>query len=464
MLGRKIENILLIFPTCTIFEGKETKRAAPPMGLTYLASVLKENYNVRILDTIAEGFEHEEKVSDGRIRYGMSFDSIKKVITDFKPDVVGVSALFSSQCEESYHICRIVKEVDRNIIVVMGGPHATVLPYDVMKIPYVDYIILGEGENSLSELIRKIAKGDDIGDVGGLGYRKNGDIKINQGKSYIQNLDDLPLPARELLNMAIYSKINSPHGKPIDSLRLPFTPIVTSRGCPANCTTCCAPSVWGKGNFRFRSAENVLKEIETIVIQGYKEFYFDDDNFSFNRERIIKILNGMIERKFDITWSTPNGAFINSLDDNLLTMMRESGCYHITFAIESGNQGILTKVMRKPISLKRLPGLIKKTRELGMGSAGFFMIGFPGETKEHINNTVKFAKELIDIGLDYASFFIVTPLPGTELYKMCKEKGYLIEDVDISKYMYAKGVIATDEFTPAYLERMRFEAWKTVNF
>ena len=156
MTERKIENILLIFPTCTIFEGKETKRAAPPMGLTYLASVLKENYNVRILDTIAEGFEHEEKVSDGRIRYGMSFDSIKKVITDFKPDVVGVSALFSSQSEEAYQICRIVKEVDRDIIVVMGGPHATVLPYDVMKIPYIDYIILGEGENSLSDLLRKI--------------------------------------------------------------------------------------------------------------------------------------------------------------------------------------------------------------------------------------------------------------------------------------------------------------------
>ncbi|MBI3584943.1 MAG: cobalamin B12-binding domain-containing protein [Nitrospinae bacterium] len=464
MTERKIKNILLMFPGCTIFEGKETKRATPPMGLAYLAGVLREKYNVKIIDVIVEGFENEEKIEEGRMRYGMSYEGIKRAVSDFSPDVIGISALFSSQSEEAYLICRAVKEVDKEIIVVMGGAHATVMPYDVLKRPYVDYIILGEGEKSFPELLGRIEKGNDITNIDGLGYRINGDIKINPKTGYIKNLDELPFPARELLNVKKYTHINSPHGKQIDISRLPFTPVVTSRGCPASCTTCYVSSIWGKRNYRFRSAENVLKEFELIAEKGYKEFYFDDDNFSFNRERAMKIFNGMIERKFDFTWSTPNGTFVNSLDDEMLTKMRQSGCYHITFAIESGNQEILTKVMKKPINLKRLPRLVKKTKELGMRSMGFFMIGFPGETKEQVQNTVNYAKELVSIGLDYATFYIVTPLPGTELYKMCKEKGYINEDADMTKYMFARGVIRTGEFTPEYLERMRFEAWRTVNF
>jgi magnesium-protoporphyrin IX monomethyl ester (oxidative) cyclase len=464
MMKRKIRNILLVFPTCTIFEGKETKRATPPMGLAYLAGVLREKYNVKILDAIAEGFEYEEMIDNGRMRYGMSAEGIKGAVMDFKPDVVGVSALFSSQSEEAYRICRIVKDIDRDILVVMGGAHTTVMPHDVLKRPYIDYVLLGEAERSFLDLLKRIEGGDDLKTVDGIGYRENGDIKIMLKTGYIQNLDDLPFPARDLLNVARYTQINSPHGKPIDFSRLPFTPIVSSRGCPASCTTCYVSSIWGKRNYRFRSAENVLKELETIAHQGYKEFYFDDDNFSFNKERALKIFDGMIERRLDFTWSTPNGTFVNSLDDEMLTKMRRSGCYHITFAIESGNQEILTKVMKKPINLKRLPHLIRKTRELGMKSMGFFMIGFPGETRAQIKNTVNFAKELVTLGLDYATFYIVTPLPGTDLYRICKEKGYIDREADMTKYMFAKGVITTEEFTPEYLERMRFEAWRAVNF
>src|SRR3972149_6453288 len=156
MTERKIKNILLFFPACTIFEGKETKRATPPMGLAYLAGVLKEKYNVKIIDAIAEGFEHEERTDDGRMRYGMSYESIKNAVIEFSPDVVGVSALFSSQSDEAYLICRAVKEVDKDIIVVMGGAHATVMPYDVLERPYVDFIILGEGEKSFPELLERI--------------------------------------------------------------------------------------------------------------------------------------------------------------------------------------------------------------------------------------------------------------------------------------------------------------------
>ncbi|MDP2212196.1 MAG: radical SAM protein [Candidatus Aquicultor sp.] len=218
--------------------------------------------------------------------------------------------------------------------------------------------------------------------------------------------------------MDTYFTINRPHGT--TSVRTPNTSIITSRGCPAKCIFCSIHSVWGR-KFRARSPESVLEEIRHLRDDyGIQELQFEDDNLTFDATRAKSIFQGMIDLKFDILWTTPNGVAAYALDDETLELMKKSGCYRICLAIESGNKEVLNKIIRKPLRLPIVKPLIAKVKDLGIAVDAFFVVGFPGETREQMADTFKFAN---GIGAENVNFFIATPYPGTKLYDVCREKG-----------------------------------------
>ncbi|PIN86226.1 B12-binding domain-containing radical SAM protein [Candidatus Woesearchaeota archaeon CG10_big_fil_rev_8_21_14_0_10_44_13] len=447
---KKIDRIMLIQPPYTILKDMP-KGCQPPLGLAYIAAVLEnEAYGVKILDAVAEGFNDEVKLNGGFIKYGLSWDEIKERISDFKPDMVGVSCLFSMQSQNAHKVCEIAKKVDSRVYTVLGGAHPTSCPKEVMEDKNVDFIVLGEGERSFLELIKKLEKGhkNSLSDIDGIVFRKNNKTIINPKTRFIEDLDGLPFPARHLLPMDKYFRINKPHGSM--AKKSPNTPLITSRGCPANCIFCSIKGVWGK-KFRSRSPENVLLELEHLKKQyGIKEIQFEDDNLTFNKERAERIFDMMVENNLDMSWTTPNGVALWALNESLIKKMKNSGCYRLCFAIESGDPYVLNKIIKKPLDLNHAKRIIKYAKKEGIESDAFFVVGFPEETKEQIKRTFRFAR---DLDVDNVNFFIATPYPGTELYDQCRKKGILGDFSDYSCLNVKKASIETDNFSRKYLER-----------
>lgn len=457
-----IKKILLLeVPTTRLKEYSADKvriAIVPPIGIAYLAAVLeKEGYNVKIIDCLLEGYKKPKEIGE-RIRYGLSDEEIKKKIKKYSPDIVGVSCLFSNKYRDAHNLCKLTKEVDKNLITVMGGPHVTAVPEEVLKDKNVDFIILGEGEYSFLDLINALNENKVFSKVDGIGYRENGVIKIIPKTEYIKNLDELPLPARHLLKMDEYCNTESPHS---GIKRRPFATITTSRGCPFRCSFCAIRKIWGL-KYRTRSAESVLDEIGMLVKKyGIRELHFEDDNFAFDKERATKILDGIVEHGFALTLNSPSGLALATLDDGLIEKMVKAGYYSISIAVESGDPYVLHNLMHKPVVLEKVKPLVKKARSIGLNVKGFFMLGYPGETKGSMQRTVEFASKA---GFDWTIFFITTLLPGTDMYKTCIEKGYVRDPNMDWELNFIKGNIKTPEFTPEYVENLREKANFEINF
>lgn len=418
--------ILLVQPQFSIFK-TEAKRCHPPLGLAYLAGSLRNYHEVMVLDTLAEGYNEQEAISKDLLRYGLSFKKVKTRIETLKPDIVAVSCLFSSQSENVNRICMAVKEADKDIITIVGGAHPTVAAKEMLKDTNIDFSIAGEGELILSELLDRLEQNKDFYDLEGIGFRNKSDVRVNNRISYNLDLDSLPMPYWEIFPLERYFKINSPHGG--SAKRSPFLPMITSRGCPFECIFCSVHNIWGKG-YRSRSPANILSEISHIVDKfGVKEILFEDDNLTLDRDRANKIFQGMIEHKFNVFWSVPNGIAVQTLNGEMLDLMKKSGCYSISIGIESGDEFILKNIIRKPISLDTIMPIIEKANKLGLETTGFFVVGIPGENIHNLKNTFYFAKKL---PLDNINFFFATPLPGTRLFRVCNEKKLITGNLNYS--------------------------------
>ena len=440
--------ILLIQPPYTIrkFTGRSCQ---PPLGLAYLASFLRSEHEISILDSIAEGYNDIEKVDAEFIKFGLPYSQIKERIKRFLPNVVGVSCLFTTQSENAHSICQIVKIVNKNIVTVLGGAHSSALPEEELQDKNVDFVVIGEGEYSFRDLLREIKGERDFSLIEGIAFRENGKLKVNPKRNFIMNLNDLPFPAWDLLPLEKYSKINRPHG--IQTRRRPFVPMLTSRGCPNNCTFCSVHNLWGR-SFRKRSAENVLSEIEYLINTfGIREIHFEDDNLTLAKDRAIEIFKGIKERKFDLSWSTPNGIFIDTVDEELLNLMKESGCYSVSFGIESGDKYVLTNIIKKRLDLDRVPRIIRYTRRLGLETAVFFVVGLPGEKIKQLKNTFKFARR---IKADNVNFFFATALPGTELWEQVRRKGLIPKDFNYIDLRSDRPTIQPNGFSKEKLAAM----------
>lgn len=408
--------VLLVQPQFSIFR-TEAKKCHPPLGLAYLAGSLKNNHEVMVLDTLAEGYNEHEVISKDLLRYGLSFKKVKMQVKTLKPDVVAISCLFSSQSMNVHKICQAVKEADKDIVTIVGGAHPTVSAKEMLEDLNIDFTIAGEGELVLNVLLERLAKNKDFFDLEGIGFRSNNDVRVNNRMNFNMDLDSISMPYWEIFPLESYFKINSPHGG--SARKSPFLPMITSRGCPFECIFCSIHNIWGRG-YRARSPENIFAEIKHIVDKfGVKEILFEDDNLTLDKSRANKIFLGMIERKFNILWSVPNGIAVQTLNDEMLDLMKKSGCYGISIGIESGDEFILKKIIKKPISLESITPIIKKANKLGLETTGFFVVGIPGESVKSLKNTFSFAKKL---PIDNVNFFFATPLPGTRLLQVCEEK------------------------------------------
>jgi magnesium-protoporphyrin IX monomethyl ester (oxidative) cyclase len=451
----KKTKVLLIFPPFTV-SSSDYPTPDPPLGLAYIAAVLeKYQYPVKILDALALGIEQAKKKKGDLSKVGLSKRQIKKVIADYQPAIVGISCAYTAHAPDAHEVAAWVKEVDPKILVVFGGAHATACAPLVLKDKNVDIVVLGEGELAFLELVDFWERKKDFSQVQSTAQRRKDKIIINPRHEFITNLDDLPDPAWHLLPMDIYLKRQIKTRE--FSMRTPRTNIITSRGCPGNCVFCSIHAIWGH-RWRPRSPEKVVAEMEHLVkTYGVREFYVLDDNISIKRDRLIKICDLIRKKGLDIKWAAPNGVALWTLDKKVLEKMKQSGFYRITFGIESGCPRIL-KFIRKPMVLKRAEEIIDISNRLGLWTHSTFIIGFPDETKEEIEETINWT---INSGLDFVSFYIATPYPGTDLHEEFVKNGLLKKGEEERMHYSSISISGYDtlHFKKEKLNQIRDEAY-----
>lgn len=447
--------ITLVQPSMWV-KKKEFYGVTPPLGLCYIAGTLeKEGYDVIIIDGQVEKDKEGHVEKDDLLRIGISMESLSELVVRSAPDIIGISCPLSMMWEDVSNLSSLLKKNCPNSFQILGGFHPSAFSQECLLDSKVDCIVIGEGEETFLELVNKISHQLDPFDSNGIAYRDNSGTPVrNQPREPIKNLDLIPVPARHLIDLEKYIKINKSQG---GQKRYRYTTLITSRGCPNNCVFCSVKVVWGRG-WRARSPENVLEELEELK-NKYKidEIHFEDDNISLNKKRMNRLCDLIIEKGLDITWTTPNGIAVHTLDRDLVFKMKMSGCHQLNFGIESGNEYILNKVIKKNLNLTRAREVIGWTKEAGIWAHGFFVIGFPGETKEMIHDTLDFAKTS---GLDSAFFTIATPYPGTELFDILVSMGKKIDRDSFLKLRSMDCAVGTDIFTPTELVELQKNIYK----
>jgi radical SAM superfamily enzyme YgiQ (UPF0313 family) len=362
-------------------------------------------------------------------------------------DVLGLTAM-TPTASRAIEIAAEVKNSRPELPVILGGPHATLLPYETMEVTQdIDIIVRGEAEESFVTLLRAIEKNGSVEDVPGIIWEKDGQFVENEAAPYIEDLDALPFLAYHLIPMDKY-RPHPPHGR-----AFPFAVLITSRGCPYNCAYCSKP-VFGR-KFRAQSPGRVVDEIVDLQSRyGVREIAFYDDVFTLDKKRAYAISEEIVRRGLKVTWSCETR--VNLVDKELLAVMAKAGCYSISYGLESGNQTILDTI-NKNTTLEEAEEAVRYTREAGIHPIGYFMIGSPGETPETIKQTIALAKKL---KLGFAQFSITTPFPGTELYNLYLEAGGS-GDIPWEDYIYAgSGEGSAPIFESDALKRDDIVAWQ----
>ena len=373
-----------------------------PLGLAYLASYLKNKIacQIRLVDSEAQG---------------LNYQLIKQSIESFEPNVVGITCPTPTM-EHVFNLAKMIKtEISRSIIVVAGGIHPTALPQETIAYPFIDFVVRGEGEETFYELIKALSENKaDFSSIQGICYKQNGLTITTPARPLIADIDTLPFPDRSLFDLSLYR--SAPTKKVSDD---PSGPILTSRGCAFNCIHCISQKCWG-GVMRFRSKANVISEIEQCL-ENYdiREFNFFDDTFTLNQKRAMEICQAIIDKKLNISWVAFSR--VNTISEALVKMMKRAGCKKISFGLESGSQNILD-LMRKNATPQMGAAAVKLVAQNKILVHASFMFGNVGETETTIKQTLKFAKSL---PLDNATFFITSPFPGTDLFTVAQNEGFV---------------------------------------
>jgi radical SAM superfamily enzyme YgiQ (UPF0313 family) len=398
------------------------------LGLAYIAAYLKKN-------------GYSPIIRDFNVEPG--FDNLKNALKGY--DVIGISFL-TSMLPEALMIAKAGHDIGAKI--VMGGPHATALPHDLLKNGYVDIVVRKEGELTTLDLLKAFEGKKELDDVKGISFRKNSRIMDTPDREYIENIDSMPFPARELLKNLEY-KILYPGFDP----EKPITAMMTSRGCPSKCIFCASNIVFGRKP-RYRSPKNIVDEIEEIVNRfGINQINISDDTFTLRPKFVIETCDEIIRRKIDVKWACSTRVPNVSLE--MLSKMKEAGCTRVGFGIESGSPKIL-KNIKKGIKVEQAERALKITEEAGLTPIAYFITGNPGEDYETIWETVEFLYRNRRY-LPHSSLGqFVAPYPGTEVLDIAKSKNHLRTE-DWSLYLHSrKPLIRTealdyDELTALFL-------------
>lgn len=375
-------------------------RQKPPLGLAYISAILKkEGISTRIYDPLPE-----DKMKERLI----------ELIDLLSPKIIGITAT-TIQMPIAFELAKAAKEKDRGIVTVIGGAHVSAVPEEVAGNEYVDFASIGESEYTARELFKKILANEDTSGVQGIAYKKNNEVIFTEKRQLIQNLDEIPYPARELLDEKWYFK----RGSLIRGLWLKTAIMITSRGCPGMCIYCASNNTFGR-KIRRRSVENVIGEIKELI-KKYKidSVYFCDDTMTTDKDWMAEFCSGLMKLDKKLIWAC--NSRVNTLNEKMLSEMKKAGCVQIEFGCESGSQKVLN-ALKKGITIKEMRDAFALTKKFGIRTMANFMIGCPEETEEDLNMTLTLAKEL---NADYTDFWITTPYPGSELYRIAKEKGWL---------------------------------------
>ncbi len=358
----------------------------------------KNNINVEIIDDFA-------------LRIGIP--GILNVIKNKRFDIVGISCLTPS-APTVFSIAEAVKKYNSKILTVLGNVHASVFADDILRNYAVDVVVHGEGEYTMLELVKAVVKKEDLTQVKGISFKSNGIIAKTPPREPIDNLDELPFPSWHLFPVKKYGFL------PFMDVRKPGLSILGSRGCPYCCTFCSLPGIGSK--YKERKPKNIVNEFEYLVSKfPIKQISFVDPIFPLTKQTGLEFCEEMIRRKLDkkVVWTCETRT--DNVDRELLREMRRAGCRRILYGLESGVQELLDNV-KKSFTLDSVRRAIKYTKEAGIQTAGLFMIGLPGETRQMTQQTINFAKEL---DLDFAKFAITIPYPGSALYEDLNKTGEL---------------------------------------
>jgi anaerobic magnesium-protoporphyrin IX monomethyl ester cyclase len=364
-----------------------------PIGLAYLAAVLeKAGYELALIDCPALEINHK--------MLGAEFAS-------FEPDVVGITSV-TPMIQSALLTARVAKETCPKSPVVLGGPHATFMDSQILsEHPDVDIIVRGEGEQTIHELLQNLFCSGDLQAVSGISFRKNGHIIRTPNRPFIQNLDELPHPAYHYFALSKYQFF----GKRI-------LPILTSRGCPFQCTYCVSSRMVGK-MFRARDPNNVVDELEWLKNEHKAgAFSFYDDAFTYDQKRAIKICEEIKKRNIDVPWDCQTR--VDRISKEVLVKMRNAGCQLVSFGAESGCQRILDAV-NKRTTIEQNEKAVKLAKEIGLSVAMSVIIGYPGETVDTLEQTFDFIRRTKP---DYVYLCLATPYPGTALRSTLEDLGW----------------------------------------
>ncbi|MHA1711577.1 MAG: B12-binding domain-containing radical SAM protein [Candidatus Freyarchaeota archaeon] len=387
-----------------------------PLGITYLAAVLEKNgFEVEVLDLLVSRYSDEKVV---------------RKVEEYKPDVVGATSV-TMNFPKASRILKLAKEAKEDVLTVIGGPHVTFSDVRTLReAPWIDVVVRGEGEYTLLDIVR----GRGFHSIDGITYREDGEIVRNRDRKLIENLDELPFPARHLLPLSKYMAYHS------------GCSLITGRGCPHRCIFCVGSKMMGR-RVRLRNPKLVVDEIEEVLGYGFDEIIFEDDTFTLNHKHAFAVCDEIISRGLKFRWCA--NARVDTVTRELLEKMKEAGCYFVMFGVESGNQEILDKC-KKRITIEEVRKAVKMAKELGISILSSFILGLPGETKETIEQTMRFAEEL---GPFYG-FHLLAPFPGSEVRERADELGIVILTDDWSRYDANRAVTRTHAVSAEYLNKV----------
>lgn len=415
--------VLLVNPYYPISE-----TPSPPLGLAYLAGAL-------------EAADCEVRIADGVITR-LDEKALKTILQNFAPDWVGVTAV-TMNAAQAFEVLRRVKALAPEVSTVMGGPHASFTAAETLAaLPELDVVVRGEGEQTLTELVRAARDPRRWEAIPGLAFRRGRDLHLTPARSPLADLGALAPPARHLIPLGRYRTL----GMPVS--------ITTSRGCPFRCIFCVGRRMVG-ARVRFRPPESVVAEMAQLAGLGFRQVNLADDLFTANRQHCLAICDALQRRNLNLRWSS--FARVDTVSEDLLRRMREAGCHAVSFGLESGSPEILRRI-KKGITLAQAEKAVEMCRAAGMQAHASFILGLPGETEETLAATLAFAERLGAKGLFYG-FHLLAPFPGTEVRDQAGDYGLQILSHDWSDYHANRAICLPHGMDPARLDAIA-DGWQ----
>lgn len=417
--------------------------AVPPLGVLYLSAAIKKHFtdqfDIQFLDTRFDGYQ----------MIPLTDQEIESSIRQFHPDIIGFSTL-TYELKQLRKLTAMAKSINPDVLTIAGGPHPTFAPKDVLEDENLDLAVLGEAEETIIEVLKRHEQ-RNWDDIDGVGYRQDGQIVIKPRQTTIDNLDTLPFPDWDLIDLKAYNSFRVHNMMGMQAAEI-YAPIFTSRACPYRCTYC--HRIFGK-KFRPRSPENVLEEIKLLYEKhNVRELHIYDDVFNLDKKRAIAICKGIKEAGWDLKIAFPNAIRGDILDEEMLDWLILAGTYKIIFAVETASPR-LQKLIKKNNDLDKLKRNIDLAVDKGLLVKAFFMLGFPTETREELQRTVDFA---VKSRIHLASFFKVVPQPGTALYEQAIDT-YKPSTIEYDRFGYFSGLSIYEEATGINLDRVQKRAY-----